>query len=67
MPDTLAALHVDPETGLKLSEVESRRRLYGFNEVAEQKTHPILGALALYLDFLNLFLILLRLVGNRRQ
>ncbi len=27
----------------------------------------ILGALALYLDFLNLFLMLMRLMGNRRQ
>jgi H+-transporting ATPase len=45
LPDTIAALNVNPETGLKLSEVESRRRQHGFNEVAEQKTHPILAFL----------------------
>lgn len=28
---------------------------------------PLLGALTLYLDFLNLFLVLLRLTGNRRR
>jgi hypothetical protein len=27
----------------------------------------ILGALTLYLDFINLFLVLLRFTGNRRQ
>jgi len=27
----------------------------------------ILGALALYLDFINLFLMLLRIFGNRRE
>jgi FtsH-binding integral membrane protein len=29
--------------------------------------HAILGALALYLDFINLFLLLLRLFGRRRD
>jgi FtsH-binding integral membrane protein len=28
---------------------------------------PIMGALTLYLDFLNLFILLLQLTGNRRQ
>ena len=28
---------------------------------------PIVGALALYLDFINLFLFLLRFLGNRRD
>jgi H+-transporting ATPase len=42
LPDTLAALKVDPETGLSLSEVDARRKEHGYNEVAEQKTHPIL-------------------------
>jgi FtsH-binding integral membrane protein len=30
-------------------------------------SYAIVGALALYLDFLNLFLFLLRLLGDRRQ
>ncbi len=39
---------------------------YGFtSEEAENKT-SIIGALVLYLDFINLFIYLLRLLGNRR-
>jgi H+-transporting ATPase len=43
LPDTLAALHVDPETGLTHGEVEARRKEHGYNEVAEQKEHPVLS------------------------
>ncbi|HUJ14434.1 MAG TPA: Bax inhibitor-1/YccA family protein [Thermoanaerobaculia bacterium] len=32
-----------------------------------QENFAVIGALALYLDFINLFLFLLRLFGNRRQ
>ncbi len=41
-----------------------------FNENADNETikkTAIFGALSLYLDFINLFLMLLRLVGDRRQ
>jgi hypothetical protein len=31
------------------------------------RSYAIVGALALYLDFLNLFLFLLRFLGDRRQ
>ena len=37
VPDTLAALHVNPETGLTHAEVDARRKEHGYNEVAEQK------------------------------
>jgi FtsH-binding integral membrane protein len=30
-------------------------------------SYAIVGALALYLDFMNLFLLLLRFTGNRRD
>lgn len=40
--DTLAALRVDAEQGLTSAEVNSRRMAHGYNEVAEQKTHPFL-------------------------
>jgi FtsH-binding integral membrane protein len=33
----------------------------------EVSSYAIVGALALYLDFMNLFLFLLRFTGNRRQ
>ena len=33
----------------------------------EDRKESIMGALTLYLDFINLFLMLLRLMGNRRD
>ena len=42
IPDTLAGLHVDAETGLKNSDIEPRRKEHGFNEVPEKKEHPLL-------------------------
>jgi magnesium-transporting ATPase (P-type) len=46
IPDTLARLQVDAETGLTGIEAESRRKQHGANEVAAQKTHPVLAFLA---------------------
>ena len=43
LPDALAALKVNPETGLNRNEVETRRKEHGYNEVAEQKSHPFLN------------------------
>jgi hypothetical protein len=37
-PDTLAALHVNPDTGLTHAEVEVCREEYGYNEVAQKGT-----------------------------
>jgi len=42
VPDTLAALHVIPDTGLTHAEVDVRRKEHGYNEVAEKKGHPVL-------------------------
>jgi H+-transporting ATPase len=41
IPDTLTALHVNPEAGLAPTEIEARRKEHGYNEVAEQKGHPV--------------------------
>jgi|ERR1035441_7727424 hypothetical protein len=41
VPDALAKLHVDPETGLTQAEVNVRREENGYNEVAEKKGHPL--------------------------
>jgi hypothetical protein len=38
----------------------------GFADHESRHKAAILGALALYLDFINLFLMLLRIMGNRR-
>jgi len=40
--DALAALQVNPDTGLTRAEVDSRRQAHGYNEVVEQKGHPVL-------------------------
>lgn len=42
VPDTLAALQVNPDTGLMHAEVDVRRKAHGYNEVAETKGHPVL-------------------------
>ena len=42
IPDTLTALKVNPETGLTSADVGVRRKEHGYNEVAEQKGHPLL-------------------------
>jgi len=41
VPDTLAALKVNPEAGLTVTEVDARRKEHGFNEVAELKGHMV--------------------------
>ncbi|MCW9049996.1 MAG: Bax inhibitor-1 family protein, partial [Deltaproteobacteria bacterium] len=38
----------------------------GFSSGQERHKAAILGALRLYLDFINLFLMLLRIMGDRR-
>ena len=40
--DALAALHVNPDTGLAHAEVDVRNKEHGYNEVAETKGHPVL-------------------------
>jgi H+-transporting ATPase len=42
VPDTLAALDVNPEIGLTHPEVDARRKEHGYNEVAEQREHPVI-------------------------
>ena len=37
VPDTLLALHVNPETGLTSADVDARRKEHGYNEVAEER------------------------------
>jgi H+-transporting ATPase len=46
IPDTLATLQVNPETGLARAEVDVRRKQHGYNEVAVQKGHPVRKFLA---------------------
>lgn len=43
--DTLASLNVNPENGLTLADVNARLKEHGYNEVVEEKGHPILNFL----------------------
>ena len=38
----------------------------GFNDAEQEKKGAIMGALTLYLDFINLFLFMLRFLGDRK-
>jgi plasma-membrane proton-efflux P-type ATPase len=68
VPDGLAALHVNPDTGLTPAEVETRRREHGYNEVAETKGHPILRFLRKFWGIsawmLELILVLSAVLGK---
>src|ERR1022692_2560096 len=41
IPATLETLHVNPDLGLTHGEVDARRTEHGYNEVTEQKEHPV--------------------------
>lgn len=58
-------------TGLTAYDVQKLKRIgegieYGDAAAAQTKKISILGALTLYLDFINIFLFLLKMAGNRR-
>ncbi|WP_028214090.1 Bax inhibitor-1 family protein [Paraburkholderia mimosarum] len=64
----VSAIGVLVFTGLTAYDAQRIRNIYIADEgdvIASKKA--IIGALALYLDFLNLFLMLLRLMGHRRK
>jgi H+-transporting ATPase len=68
VPDTLAALHVNPDTGLTRAEVDVRRKEHGYNEVAEKKRHPVLKFLSKFWGIsawmLELIMVLSAVLGN---
>jgi len=54
-------------TGLTAYDVHVAKRIYDENDSADTTSRKaIIGALTLYLDFINLFISLLRVLGNRR-
>lgn len=55
-------------TGLTAYDVQKLKRIGNSVDMAGETAHKltILGAVTLYLDFINLFLFLLRFLGNRR-
>jgi len=53
--------------GLTAYDTQKLRQIHAASGYSNSATLPISGALTLYLDFINLFLALLRLFGNRRN
>jgi FtsH-binding integral membrane protein len=54
-------------TGLAAYDAQRLRDMALATSAGQISSHTIVGALALYLDFVNLFLMLLRFTGNRRD
>ena len=55
-------------TGLTAYDTQRIKQVYLASDPAEMTTKKaIIGALALYLDFINLFIMLLQLTGQRRD
>lgn len=68
VPDTLAALDVNPDFGLTHQEVDVRQKEHGYNEVAEKMTHPLLKFLGKFWGtsawMLELIMVLSAVLGN---
>jgi magnesium-transporting ATPase (P-type) len=68
VPDTLASLKANPETGLTRAEVDARRKENGYNEVAVKKGHPVLKFLKKFWGIsawmLELIMVLSAVLGN---
>jgi len=68
VPETLAALQVNPDTGLTHAEVAIRRKEHGYNEVTEKKGHPLLMFLSKFWGLsawmLELIMVLSAVLGN---
>jgi H+-transporting ATPase len=66
--DTFAALQVNPDIGLTQAEAEIRRKEHGFNEVKEEKRHPVLKFIEKFWGIsawmLELIMILSVVLGN---
>ena len=68
LPDILAALQVNPDTGLTSPEVDIRRKEHGYNEVAERRSHPVLQFLRKFWGIsawmLEMIMVLSAVLGN---
>ncbi|WP_256752860.1 plasma-membrane proton-efflux P-type ATPase [Mesorhizobium sp. Mes31] len=68
VPNTLTTLDVNPDAGLTLSQVATRRKAHGYNEVTEKKGHPALTFLRKFWGIsawmLELIMILSAVLGN---
>jgi FtsH-binding integral membrane protein len=63
----VSAIGVVIFTGLTAYDTQKLERLYAASDPARSGKAAILGALTLYLDLINLFLVLLRFLGRRKR
>jgi uncharacterized protein len=64
----LGAIIMNGNAGLTAYDTQRIKEMYLESDAAEVAgKKAVLGALALYLDFINLFMMLLQLFGQRRQ
>jgi magnesium-transporting ATPase (P-type) len=68
IPGTLAALQVNPDTGLAGTQLDILRKEHGYNEVEERKGHPVLQFLGKFWGIsawmLELIMVLSAALGN---
>src|ERR1035441_4376146 len=68
VPDALASVHVNADTGLTHAEADIRRKAHGYNEVARKKGRPILHFLRKFWGIsawmLELILVLSAVLGK---
>jgi H+-transporting ATPase len=68
IPETLAALQVNPDTGLVARQIDILRREHGYNEVEDKKGHPVLQFLGKFWGIsawmLELIMVLSAVLGN---
>ena len=68
IPETLAALRVNPDTGLAASQIDILRKEHGYNEVEEKRQHPVLQFLGKFWGIsawmLELIMVLSAALGN---
>lgn len=68
IPEVLAALRVNPDVGLTQADAKARQKEHGYNEVAEQRKHLVLGFLKKFWGvsawMLELIMVLSAVLGN---
>jgi hypothetical protein len=54
-------------TGLTAYDTQQIKQMYDYTEGEEQKKAGVIGALMLYMDFINIFINLLQIIGDKKE
>jgi FtsH-binding integral membrane protein len=54
-------------TGLTAYDTQQIKQMYDYTEGEEQKKAGVIGALMLYMDFINIFINLLQILGDKKE